>query len=646
MGAGIGGLSAGLFAAGRVGCPRPRIIHALALTPGTRFGPYEIVSALGAGGMGEVYKARDTHLDRDVAIKVLPEAFASDADRVARFRREAKTLAALNHPNIAQIFGLEQAGDVHALAMELVAGEDLSRRIARGPIPIGEALPIAKQIAEALETAHEQGIIHRDLKPANIKVREDGTVKVLDFGLAKAIKGAGTAGGEDLTQSPTVTTPAMTQTGMILGTAAYMSPEQARGHTVDKRTDIWAFGCVLYELLTGRAAFARGTISDTLAAIIEREPDWSATSVSTPAIVLHLLRRCLDKDPKQRLRDIGDARADIHEALNAPTQPTALIVPVSRAAPRWVSAVSAVAIVAAGLGLWLLPRTAETPWQNPLASAQFTRYTDFEGSELDAAISPDGQFVVFLSNRSGPFEAWLSQVGSGQFVNVSNGRIEALLNDEVRNVGLSPDGRIWFRGDRTDFLGQRVGAGTVVAPVIGGELRPLLDRGINPVWSPDGSRLLYHEPGPGDPIFVSDRNGRNPRRVHIAQPGIHCHYLNWSPDGRFIYFVGGIPPSEMDVWRVPASGGMAERVTFHNSSVAYPVFIDDGTLLYRATAEDGSGPWLYALDVERRATHRVSLGVEQYPVCCGFRRWPAVGRNRVESDRGSLVRSCDPCHCQ
>ena len=204
--------------------------------------------------MGEVYKARDTRLDRTVAIKILPEAFAADADRVARFQREAKTLAALNHPNIAQIFGLEQAGDVHALAMEFVAGEDLSERIARGPIPIDEALPIAKQIAEALEAAHEQGIIHRDLKPANIKVTPDGTVKVLDFGLAKALDPPAVR-RRDVSMSPTITTPAMTQAGMILGTAAYMVPEQAKGRAVDKRSDIWAFGCVLYEMLAGRRAF-------------------------------------------------------------------------------------------------------------------------------------------------------------------------------------------------------------------------------------------------------------------------------------------------------------------------------------------------------------------------------------------------------
>src|SRR5207344_2776196 len=237
------------------------------LSTGTRLGPYEIVSAIGAGGMGEVYKARDTRLDRDVAIKVLPEAFAADADRVARFQREARTLASLDHPNIAIIHGLEQVGDVHALVMELVPGDDLSQRIVRGAIPIDEALPIAKQIAEALEAAHERGIIHRDLKPANIKVRADGVVKVLDFGLAKVMEPFGA--GSDESQPPTL--PAMTQAGMILGTAAYMSPEQARGRAVDKRTDIWAFGCVLYETLTGHAVFTGDTPSDTISAILDRE---------------------------------------------------------------------------------------------------------------------------------------------------------------------------------------------------------------------------------------------------------------------------------------------------------------------------------------------------------------------------------------
>src|SRR5437870_1868431 len=243
----------------------------MSLTPGTRLGPYEVQSALGAGGMGEVYRARDARLDRDVAIKILPETFAADPERVTRFQREAKVLASLNHPNIAIIYGLEQAAGAHALVMELVEGEDLARRIARGAVPIDEALPIAKQIAEALEAAHEQGIMHRDLKPANIKVRPDGTVKVLDFGLAKAMDPVGSA--PNVSQSPTITTPAMTQVGMILGTTAYMAPEQARGKAVDKRADIWAFACVLYEMLTGTRAFAGEDVTDTLAAVVRAEPD-------------------------------------------------------------------------------------------------------------------------------------------------------------------------------------------------------------------------------------------------------------------------------------------------------------------------------------------------------------------------------------
>jgi len=238
------------------------------LGPGTRLGPYEILSSIGAGGMGEVYRARDTKLDRDVAIKVLPEAFAADPERTARFQREAKTLASLNHPHIAAIYGIEESGGTHALVMELIEGEDLSQRIARGPIPIEEALPIAKQIAEALEAAHEQGIIHRDLKPANIKVTPNGNVKVLDFGLAKLSDpvGSGQQAAGSLSLSPTITSPAlMTGAGVLLGTAAYMSPEQAKGRPADKRSDVWAFGCVLYEMLTSTAPFARETVSDSIA---------------------------------------------------------------------------------------------------------------------------------------------------------------------------------------------------------------------------------------------------------------------------------------------------------------------------------------------------------------------------------------------
>jgi eukaryotic-like serine/threonine-protein kinase len=288
---------------------RPYNPQRLALTPGTRLGPYEVAAQIGVGGMGEVYRAMDTNLKRVVAIKVLPASVAGNAERLARFQREAEVLASLNHPNIAAIYGLEEADGVRALVLELVDGPTLADRIAEGAIPLADALSIAKQIAEALEAAHEQGIIHRDLKPANIKVRPDGTVKVLDFGLAKLAESdeAGPA-GRNLTQSPTITSPAMmTGAGMILGTAAYMSPEQARGKTVDKRADIWAFGVVVFEMLTGCRAFVDDDVSITLAAVMMKEPEWRALPAPMPLGFRRLLTRCLKTDPKARMRDIGEA---------------------------------------------------------------------------------------------------------------------------------------------------------------------------------------------------------------------------------------------------------------------------------------------------------------------------------------------------
>src|SRR5438046_1318604 len=307
----------------------------MTLATGTKLGPYEILTPLGAGGMGEVYRARDTKLGRDVALKVLQEAFAKDCERMARFQREAQMLASLNHPNIASIYGLEESGGVRALVMELVEGPTVAERIATrarrdsggarltppakaqqaAPLPLDEVLGIAKQIAEALEAAHESGIIHRDLKPANIKVTEGGTVKVLDFGLAKAFNPQDSAANLNETNSPTLSM-AATRAGVILGTAAYMSPEQARGKPLDKRTDIWSCGCVLYEMLAGQRAFAAETVSDTIAAILGRDPDWQALPVATPTKILDLLRRCLQKDVSRRLRDIGDARIVIEETLS------------------------------------------------------------------------------------------------------------------------------------------------------------------------------------------------------------------------------------------------------------------------------------------------------------------------------------------
>jgi dipeptidyl aminopeptidase/acylaminoacyl peptidase len=290
------------------------------LAPGVRLGPYEILAPLGAGGMGEVYRARDTKLGREVAVKVLPEDFAHSEDRLARFEREARVLASLNHPHVATLHGFEQEGETRFLVMELVEGEDLAARLKRGPLPLREALPLFLQVAEGLEAAHEKGVIHRDLKPANIKVTEDGTVKVLDFGLAKAILPPSAIAEGDLSQSPTQSA---THHGEILGTAAYMSPEQAQGKAVDKRTDIWAFGCCLYEALTGDRAFRGDTAPQTLAKILEREPKWDALPRNTPVRIRELLHRCLEKDPKQRLHDVADARLDISAALEEPAGATA-----------------------------------------------------------------------------------------------------------------------------------------------------------------------------------------------------------------------------------------------------------------------------------------------------------------------------------
>ncbi len=287
------------------------------MEPGTKLGHYEILSPLGEGGMGQVYRARDTTLDRDVAIKVLSEDFASDANRLARFEREAKLLASLNHPNIATIFGFEESDGVLFIAMELVEGDSLAERIAAsGRIEIDEALEIARRIALALEAAHEAGVIHRDLKPANVQVSPDGTVKVLDFGLAKAYEVEGSDPSSDLSHSPTMM--AATGTGVIMGTAPYMSPEQARGTPVDKRSDIWAFGCVLYEMLAGKRAFGGETVSDTMAAILRAEPDWASLPGTTPRALRRLLDRCLTKEPRDRLHDIADARIEIVMAIADP----------------------------------------------------------------------------------------------------------------------------------------------------------------------------------------------------------------------------------------------------------------------------------------------------------------------------------------
>ena len=378
----------------------------MTLVTGASLGPYEVVSAIGAGGMGEVYRARDGTLQRDVALKILPELFALDPDRLARFRREAQLLAALNHPNIAAIYGFEESTRVHALVLEFVEGPTLADRIAQGAIPLDEALPIARQIAAALEAAHEHGIIHRDLKPANIKVRPDGTVKVLDFGLAKLNEPNGPNGPNvpNGSLSPTITSPAMlTGVGMLLGTAAYMSPEQAKGRVADKRSDIWAFGCVLYEMLTGTRPFDGEDVSDTLANVLKGNPDWSRLPAETPGAIRTLLQSCLTKDRRHRVADVSTALFVLDNGASLAPNGSALFAPLPHASLwRRVAAPVTAGLLLAVLGgalLWLATRPAAAPVVRTTITTSGSTALTLSGLDRDVAITPDGSRVVYRGNN-------------------------------------------------------------------------------------------------------------------------------------------------------------------------------------------------------------------------------------------------------
>jgi eukaryotic-like serine/threonine-protein kinase len=458
----------------------------VSLTPGTRLGSYEILSAIGAGGMGQVYRAHDTKLDRDVAIKVLPEAFANDADRLARFEREARTLAALNHPNIAQVFGLEHADGVRALVMELVTGDDLSALIAHGPIPLADALPIARQIADALEAAHEQGIIHRDLKPANVKVRGDGTVKVLDFGLAKAMDPAGTSGSANAMNSPTLTARA-TQMGTILGTAAYMAPEQAKGKTVDKRADIWAFGVVLYEMLSGKRAFEGEDVSDTLAAVLTREPDFAALPPATPASVVSLLRHCLERDPKRRLRDIGDGKMELDAPAATATPATSgASTPAPSRGALWRVATTALAIALVTIAaLWWRSagRDAASPVRTsvnlpPAVTVDFTLYPV-------VTVSRDGSTIAFIGIDGGIRRLYVRRLNDfdPRAIEGADGASSPFFSPDGAWIGFFADGQL-----------KKVSAG-------GGPVIRLADASDNRggVWTDDDT--IIYAPSASSPVY-------------------------------------------------------------------------------------------------------------------------------------------------
>jgi hypothetical protein len=451
---------------------------------GRQLGFYTITSILGVGGMGEVYQARDTTLDRDVAIKILPRVFMGDSDRLGRFEREARLLASLNHPHIGAIYGLETIDGSPALVLELVEGETLAERMAGGPLPVAEARAIAAQIAEALEAAHERGIVHRDLKPANIKITPAGVVKVLDFGLAKAA--GGDDSGPDLTHSPTVTMD-VTRHGVVLGTAAYMSPEQARGKVVDKRTDIWAFGCVLFEMLTGRSVFAGETLSDTIARILEREPDWRALTERAPGGMQRLVRRCLEKDPKQRLRDVGDARIDLtrqaEEAGPERETPAADWTWKQRLAALTASA--AVVAVALAMGAFAADRGGPPHlFRKDLQTGKEDELTPVSTYQEPLDVSPDGQWVVFERRTDrGTNDIDKLPVAGG-------GKPSPLLDSRFDEIDLrfSPDGRsIAFVSDESG----RYEVYVAPFPFTGAKTRVSAGGARQPRWSRDGRELFY-----------------------------------------------------------------------------------------------------------------------------------------------------------
>ncbi|MDR3722704.1 MAG: protein kinase [Candidatus Acidoferrales bacterium] len=501
----------------------------MALANGSRLGSYEVLSLLGAGGMGEVYRAHDSKLGRDVALKVLPEAFARDADRMARFQREAKVLASLNHSNIASIYGLEDSGSTHALVMELVEGTTLADRIKSGPIPIDEALRIAKQITEALEYAHERGIVHRDLKPANVKVKSDDAVKVLDFGLAKAIEGD--AASMDIGNSPTISRMA-TQAGVLLGTAAYMSPEQAKAKPVDRRADIWAFRCVLCEMLAGKTAFRGETVTDTLAAVIRAEPDWSQLPAATPTRVRVLLQRCLQKDPKQRLRDIGDARISLEEVLaGAPEPPSVAAAAVSSSFDRRGLILSACALLlaaVASLATWVLRPLPPAPSQ-PVTRTAISLPPGQQLAGLDrgpaVAISQDGTHLAYVAAQGGAQQIYVRAMDSLEAKPIpgTEGAIQPFF---------SPDGQ---------WLAFFAGGKLKKVPLTGGAPLTLGDAPIPNGGSWSGRGTIVFAPTTGEALQqVSDSGGTPQPLTRLANASNRHGWPEFLPGGNAVLFdVGG-----------------------------------------------------------------------------------------------------------
>ena len=573
----------------------------MTLVPGARLGAYDVLAKLGEGGMGEVYRARDAKLHRDVAIKVLPPLFASDPDRLARFEREARILAAFNHPNIATVYGLEEQGTVIAIVMELVEGETLEARIrAKGRLSSAEVVAIARQLVEALDAAHERAVVHRDLKPANVKLTPDGVVKVLDFGLAidPAVASA---------EAATLVSP-VTQPGLILGTAAYMSPEQARGQPLDKRADIWAFGCVLYEMLTGSSPFAGESISDVIAHVLEREPDLNALPASTPRALVALIQRCLQKDPTRRLRDIADARRDFDEAL-APAHPVGAS-PERRARLPWLLAVAALVSVG-GAAAWLFGRGAGGP-----ALSHVVRLTNSPASEFSPAISPDNKWVAYYSEWQGRSDVWVKFLNNGSTINLTSSlNLDLSVRGLIGGLSISPDGSsIAFASRTTPGL---PGYDTWVIPAPGGGVpRKLLPTLQAMQWSPDGKQIVCVRAASsrGDALVLADADGGNQRELVPAQGGRHLHWPAWSPDQKWIYFISSFDTwqtGQSEIYRVSAAGGKDEPVITTNRRAIYPAPFPGGGLIYAANP-DAVDLSLWWSDGRGHAAHQLTIGVGEY----------------------------------
>jgi serine/threonine-protein kinase len=536
----------------------------MSLAPGVRLGSYEIAALLGAGGMGEVYRGRDIRLHRDVAIKVLPDIFAADDDRVARLEREAQTLAALNHPNLAQVFGLlevprqpDSPGGL-ALVMELVDGEDLAARLSRGRLPIDEALAIARQIAAGLDAAHERDIIHRDLKPANIKISSDGQAKILDFGLAKSIAPAAGAISPD---TPTLTSPAVTQMGVMLGTAPYMSPEQAKGRAADRRSDIWAFGCVLYEMLAGKPVFPGGSIGEVIAAVLTADIDWGALPPETPASVQRLLRRCLERDPKRRLRDIGDAALELESDLAIADRHL-----TRSSAPRWMYAGAIAAVVAsAGAVGWLWTRPRAAP---PVRAAVIpdAGYLDFS----TIAISPDGSQLAHYRDRA--------DRGGDLLVRRLDGFSERILVEQV--VAVHP----FFSPTGTDLAFSSNDHRAVLrVPLAGGPPREVVRvaDAYPGLWLEDGSIVVStaHVDGRVERGLTRvPPGGGKPERLTTLAGGEELHFApSPLPGGRILFTVLGGGAVQLAVTDAAAPGG--HRVLPFLPATT-PRYLPSGHLLY------------------------------------------------------------------